>query len=77
MGVNVTEAWTESVGAGSVEGGALNDSNLTEGLGWSESFEASQDGDGVTEDLEDRNRIGTGLEQSIGWRWASLLWKLG
>ena len=59
MGVNVTEAWTESGGAGSVEGDALNDSNLTEGLGWSESFEASQDGDGVTEDLEDRNRTGT------------------
>ena len=59
MGVNVTEAWTESVGAGSVEGDALKDSNLTEGLGWSESFEASQDGDEVTEGLEDRNRTGT------------------
>ena len=32
VGVNVTEAWTESVGAGSVEGGALNDTDLTEGL---------------------------------------------
>ena len=59
VGVNVTEAWTESVGAGSVEGDALKDSNLTEVLGWSESFEASQDGDEVTEGLEDRNRTGT------------------
>ena len=58
VGMNVTEAWTESVGSGSVDGGALNDKNLTEGLGWSESVEDSQDGEGVTEGLDYRNRTG-------------------
>ena len=59
VGMNVTEAWTEPVGSGSVDGGALNDTNLTEGLGWSESVEDSQDGEGVTEGLDYRNRTGT------------------
>ena len=58
VGMNVTEAWTESVGAGSVDGGALNDTNLIEGLGWSELVEDSQDGEGVTEGLDYRNRTG-------------------